>query len=106
MFYPTAIYCTIEPRLAVIAELAISDAKRAITVPFADGIINPSMVAMLLPVDADEALQAVGRSAKDSPSFTVLAVAVKEYSDLYRNSVNAGVLMLHREPVVVAADVY
>ena len=53
MFYPTAIYCTIEPRLAVIAELAISDAKRAITVPFADVIINPSMVAMLLPVDAD-----------------------------------------------------
>ena len=47
------------PAFATMAELAISLAKRIMTVPFADGFIIPVIRAML-PLKLDEAFDAAG----------------------------------------------
>ena len=44
------------------ADEATSEAKRAMTVPFADGVMNPSMIATLPAVAALDALDAAGVS--------------------------------------------
>jgi hypothetical protein len=62
--------------LAVIAEPATSEAKRAITVPFALGVIIPSISAILLPVVPEEVLQLPGTLYVVNPSLFVLAVVV------------------------------
>ena len=61
-------------------ELEISDAKRAITVPLALGVIIPSITAMLLPVAAEEALLEPGLLYAVRPLLNVLLVVVKAYS--------------------------
>src|SRR5688572_9587118 len=58
--YGRSWYSTKLPALAVIAELAISEAKRAITLPLADGRMMPSTTATLLAA-IEEALLAAGR---------------------------------------------
>jgi hypothetical protein len=62
--------------LAVIAEFAISEAKRAITVPFALGVIIPSISAILLPVVPEVVLQLPGTLYVVNPSLFVLAVVL------------------------------
>ena len=61
MLYTTP-HSTVLPAFAVMAELAISDANRAMTVPSAEGMRKPSMIARLLAVATDEALLAAGWS--------------------------------------------
>ena len=48
------------PALQVMAEFAISDANRTMSVPFADGRIVPSIMAILPAVCGDVAFDAVG----------------------------------------------
>lgn len=59
--YNVLYHFRIDPALAVIAEPEISDANLAITVPFADGVIKPQIVA-IFPVVKDVALDAAGIS--------------------------------------------
>lgn len=61
MGYSVLIHCSNEPALAVMAELATSEAKRAMTVPVAEGLITPSINAML-PAVREEAFDAAGMS--------------------------------------------
>ncbi len=50
------------PAFAVIAELATSEAKRTMTVPFAEGVMIPIIVQILLAVFAEAVLEAAGKS--------------------------------------------
>lgn len=59
--HSTRIQRQIAPALATMAELRISEANRAITVPFALGVIVPHRVATL-PVVSELAFDAAGRS--------------------------------------------
>lgn len=88
---------------AVIADAVMPDANLAITVPFADGVITPSITAIFEVTAADDAFDADGSPKADSPSFSVRLVAVKLYSDRYAKLVTVGQFIDHRDPVVVAA---
>jgi len=58
---PSYHHSNVLPAFATIAELAISEANRTITVPLADGMMTPSMIAMF-PARAEVALQPAGIS--------------------------------------------
>jgi len=69
------------PPIAVMALAVISLAKRAMTVPFAEGCIIPSIMAMLFAVK-DDAFEAAGRLYPASAALFVMAVADVGYCDL------------------------
>ncbi len=89
------------------AELATSDAKRAIKVPPAVARITPFILARLLPVAALLAFDAAGESKAWMSAFLVVVVVVRLYSLVIDRlaAVPADALTAHREPVVVAAAV-
>jgi hypothetical protein len=59
MNYITLIHRKVAPALAVMAELAISEANLAMTAPFSEGLMKPHIVAMF-PAVKDVALLAAG----------------------------------------------
>jgi hypothetical protein len=64
--------------LATIAEEPTSEANRATTVPFADGVMWPSTIARLPAVVGEVALLAAGRSYAVRPVLRVSVVVVSE----------------------------
>lgn len=86
------------------AELAISEANLAMTTPLPDGLMTPHIVATF-PVAREVAFDAAGVSYAVA-ELTVVVVAASVYSLLYARIVGeAGPLILHLLPVVVAAEV-
>lgn len=57
---PSYHHSNVLPAFATIAEPATSEANRTITVPSADGMMTPSMIAMFPAVAAELALQPAG----------------------------------------------
>lgn len=90
----------------MIAEFATSEANLAITVPSADGVIIPFIMALFEPVEALVVFDVVGKSYDKRFAFLVVVVAPRLYSDMYERKVVAGPSIDHLEPVVVASDVY
>lgn len=87
------------------ADEAISEAKRPITIPSTEGFISPSITAKFI-ATTDDALAAAGESYACTVALRVEVVEVKVYSDANESMEgDEGPLIPQRDPVVVAAEV-
>ena len=85
----------------MIAVFESSLANRICTVPFAEGVMIPSMIAMFA-VSVDVLLHDEGTFTAPA-KFNVCEVADRVYRLVYRSKVAAGALIVQRLPQVVAA---
>ena len=90
--------------MIVTAEPLSSDANRSWTVPFAVGVITPSITA-LLPVAAAETELAVQPPVPAEPPPPPVVLVVRAELKLYAKMDAAGPVAARPMPVPVAADV-
>ena len=93
------------PALTVIAEAATSEANRTITVPLAEGVSMPSIVAILSAALADAVFAVVG--VLTVLEYVAVWVSIPAgYSAAKPSRLVVGAFIDHSDPVLAKAAVY